>query len=179
MFGKIPYFLSCNACLTASTPLHCLQVFCKDHNQSFSWSLPRDVFSNFTRLLWAHLLYTRTETKYIFLYRLEETSFELAGDAFFSNIHRLWADFNGWKPVLIDKEEDSQDSPPASTPISQGPKKLPKLLRSRAFGMKIENVPVVAFKKLLEEWLLHKLCRWLHEKLLTEVVQFTINFFNN
>ena len=46
-------------------------------------------------------------------------------------------------PFLVDEEEDKENSPPptTTTPISERPTQLPALLRRRAFGARIKNVP--------------------------------------
>ena len=44
--------------------------------------------------------------------------------------------------IVLDKEEDKENSPPAaSTPESVRPTEPPRLQRSRTFGTRIENVP--------------------------------------
>ena len=43
---------------------------------------------------------------------------------------------------VLDEEEDKENSAPTTpTPVSERPTKPPRLLRSRAFGARIENVP--------------------------------------
>ena len=44
-------------------------------------------------------------------------------------------------PFLLDEEEDKEHAAPPSTPVSERPTEPPRLLRSRAFGARIENVP--------------------------------------
>ena len=45
-------------------------------------------------------------------------------------------------PILLDEEEDKDNSPPiTTTPVSQRPRRPPGLLRSCPFGTRIENVP--------------------------------------
>ena len=43
-------------------------------------------------------------------------------------------------PIVLDKKEDKENAPP-TTPVSERPTEPPRLLRSRAFGARIENVP--------------------------------------
>ena len=45
------------------------------------------------------------------------------------------------KPIVLDKEEDKENSPPPSTPESVRPMELPRLQKSRAFGTRGRNVP--------------------------------------
>ena len=44
------------------------------------------------------------------------------------------------KPILLDGEEDKENSPP-TTPVSERPTRPTALQRSRPFGTRIENVP--------------------------------------
>ena len=45
-------------------------------------------------------------------------------------------------PIVLDEEEDKENSPPPpSKPESVRPAEPPRLLKSRAFGAKVENVP--------------------------------------
>ena len=43
--------------------------------------------------------------------------------------------------IVMDEEEDKENSPSPSTPESFRPTELPRLQRSRAFGARIENLP--------------------------------------
>ena len=43
-------------------------------------------------------------------------------------------------PIVLDEEEDKENAPP-TTPVSARPTEPPRLLRSRPFGARIENVP--------------------------------------
>ena len=43
--------------------------------------------------------------------------------------------------IVLDEEEDKENSAPTTTPVSERPPEPPRLLRSRAFGARIENVP--------------------------------------
>ena len=49
-------------------------------------------------------------------------------------------------PIVLDEEEDKENVP--STPESVRPNEPPRLLRSRAFGAGIENVPDHVFRNL-------------------------------
>ena len=42
-------------------------------------------------------------------------------------------------PILLDEEEDKENSPP-TTPVSERPTRPPAVLRSRPFGTRIESV---------------------------------------
>ena len=45
-------------------------------------------------------------------------------------------------PIIVDDEEDKENSAPtATTPESERPTEPPRLLRSRPFGTRLENVP--------------------------------------
>ena len=43
--------------------------------------------------------------------------------------------------ILLDEEENNENAPPPSTPVSVRPMEPARLQRSRAFGARIENVP--------------------------------------
>ena len=43
-------------------------------------------------------------------------------------------------PIVLDEEQDKENAPP-TTPVSERPTEPPRLLRSRAFGARKENVP--------------------------------------
>ena len=51
----------------------------------------------------------------------------------------LMGDGSVESPIVLDEEEDKENVP--STPESGRPTEPPRLLRSRAFGARIENVP--------------------------------------
>ena len=52
-------------------------------------------------------------------------------------------------PTLVDDEEDKENSPPATTtPESESPTELPRLLRSRPFGTRLKNVPESVYRTL-------------------------------
>ena len=54
--------------------------------------------------------------------------------------------------ILIDGEEDKENSPPPPTiPVSGGPTQPPALLRSRPFGTRIENVPYCLYRNLFQK----------------------------
>ena len=46
-------------------------------------------------------------------------------------------------PIIVDDEEDKENSAPTTTttPESERPTETPRLLRSRPFGTRLENVP--------------------------------------
>ena len=44
-------------------------------------------------------------------------------------------------PIVLDEEEDKENAPPSTTPVSDRPMEPPRLQRSRAFREGIENVP--------------------------------------
>ena len=49
-------------------------------------------------------------------------------------------------PIVLDEEEDKENSPPPSTPESERPTEPPRLLRSRPFGTGVENVPESVYR---------------------------------
>ena len=49
-------------------------------------------------------------------------------------------------PIVLDEEGDKENAPPPTTPGSVRPTETPRLQRSRAFGARIENVPVYDFR---------------------------------
>ena len=51
-------------------------------------------------------------------------------------------------PILLDGEEDKENSPPTTTPVSERPTRPPALLRSRLSGTRIENVPDFVYRTL-------------------------------
>ena len=51
--------------------------------------------------------------------------------------------------ILIDKEEDKENSPP-TTPVSEKPTRPLALLRSRRFGTRIENAPYYVYRNLFQ-----------------------------
>ena len=50
-------------------------------------------------------------------------------------------------PIVLDEEEDKEIAPP-TTPVSERPTEPPRLLRSRVFGARMENVPDYLFRNL-------------------------------
>ena len=54
-------------------------------------------------------------------------------------------------PILLDEEEDKENSPPPTrTTVSEKPTWPPALPRSRPFGTRIENVPDCVFRSLFQ-----------------------------
>ena len=52
-------------------------------------------------------------------------------------------------PIIVDGEEDEENSAPTtSTPESERPTEPPRLLRSRPFGTRLENVPETIYRTL-------------------------------
>ena len=51
-------------------------------------------------------------------------------------------------PIVLDEEEDKENAP--TTPVSERSTEPPRLLRSRAFGARIENVPDYVYKNLFQ-----------------------------
>ena len=52
-------------------------------------------------------------------------------------------------PIVLDEEENKENAPP-TTPVSERPTEPPRLLRSRAFGARIENVPDYVYRNLFQ-----------------------------
>ena len=53
--------------------------------------------------------------------------------------------------IVLDEEEDKENSPPApSTPESVRPTKHPRLQSGRPFGTRIENIPDYVYKSLFQ-----------------------------
>ena len=52
----------------------------------------------------------------------------------------LMGDGSVENPIVLDEEQDKENAPP-TTPVSERPTEPPRLLRIRAFGARIENVP--------------------------------------
>ena len=61
----------------------------------------------------------------------------------------LMGDGSVENPIVLDEEEDKENSAP-TTPESVRPTEPPRLLRSRAFGARIENVPDYVYRNLFE-----------------------------
>ena len=51
-------------------------------------------------------------------------------------------------PIVLDEEEDKENTPPPSTTESVRPTEPTRLQRSRAFGARMENVPDNVFRNL-------------------------------
>ena len=59
----------------------------------------------------------------------------------------LMSDGSVENPILLNEEQDKENVP---TPVSERPTEPPRLLRSRAFGARIENVPDYVYRNLFE-----------------------------
>ena len=53
-------------------------------------------------------------------------------------------------PIALDEEQDKENAPPPTTPESVRPTELPRLLKSRPFGTRIENVPDYVYRNLFQ-----------------------------
>ena len=54
-------------------------------------------------------------------------------------------------PILLDEEEDQENSPrTTTTPVSERSTRPPALLRSRRFGTRIKNVPDYVYRNLFQ-----------------------------
>ena len=54
-------------------------------------------------------------------------------------------------PILLDEEEDKENSPPpTATPVSEKPTRHTALLRSCPFGTRIENVPDYIYRNFVQ-----------------------------
>ena len=62
----------------------------------------------------------------------------------------LMGDGSVQNPIVLDEEEDKENAPPPTTPESVRPNEPPRLLRSRAFGARIENVPDYVYRNLFQ-----------------------------
>ena len=63
----------------------------------------------------------------------------------------LMGDGSGENPIVLDEEEDKENSAPTTTtPVSERPTEPPRLLRSRPFGTRIENVPDYVYRNLFK-----------------------------
>ena len=51
--------------------------------------------------------------------------------------------------IVLEEEEDKENAPP-TTPVSDRPTEPPRLLRSRAFGAGIENIPDYVYRNLFQ-----------------------------
>ena len=61
----------------------------------------------------------------------------------------LMGDGSVENPIVLDEEEDKENASP-TTPVSERPTEPPRLLRSRAFGARIENVPDYVYRNLFQ-----------------------------
>ena len=52
-------------------------------------------------------------------------------------------------PIVLDEEQDNENAPP-TTPVFERPTEPPRLLRSRAFGARKENVPDYVYRNLFQ-----------------------------
>ena len=52
---------------------------------------------------------------------------------------------------MLDEEEDKQNAPPLSTPVSVRHTEHPRVQKSRAFGARRENVPDYVFRNLFQQ----------------------------
>ena len=64
----------------------------------------------------------------------------------------LMGDGSVENPIVLDEEEDKENSAPTTTttPVSERPTEPPRLLRSRAFSARIENVPDYVYRNLFQ-----------------------------
>ena len=60
----------------------------------------------------------------------------------------LMGDGSVENPIVLDEEEDKENTPPPTTPESVRPTEPPRLQRSRTFGARMENVPDYVFRNL-------------------------------
>ena len=61
----------------------------------------------------------------------------------------LMVDGSVENPIVLDEEQDKENARP-TTPVSERPTEPPRLLRSRAFGARIENVPDYVYRNLFQ-----------------------------
>ena len=62
----------------------------------------------------------------------------------------LMGDGSVENPIVLDDEEDKENAPPPTTPESVRLNEPPRLLRIRAFGARIENVPDYVYTNLFQ-----------------------------
>ena len=62
----------------------------------------------------------------------------------------LMGDGSVENPIVLDEKEDKQNAPPPTTPESVRLNEPPRLLRSRAFGARMENVPDYVYRNLFQ-----------------------------
>ena len=53
-------------------------------------------------------------------------------------------------PIVLDKEQDKENSRPPTTPDSVRPPEPARLQRSRSFGARTENVPDYVYRNLFQ-----------------------------
>ena len=53
-------------------------------------------------------------------------------------------------PIVLDEEEDKENTPPPTTPVSVRPTEPPRLQKSRPFGTRIENVLDYVYRNLFQ-----------------------------
>ena len=53
-------------------------------------------------------------------------------------------------PIVLDEDEDKENAPPPTTSVSLRPTEPPRLLRSRAFGARLENVNDYVYRNLFQ-----------------------------
>ena len=61
----------------------------------------------------------------------------------------LMGDGSVENPIVLDVEEEDKENAP-TTPVSERPTEPPRLMRSRPFGARIENVPDYVYRNLFE-----------------------------
>ena len=61
----------------------------------------------------------------------------------------LMGDGSVENPIVLDEERDKENAPP-TTPVSERPTEPPRLLRSRAFGARLESVPEYVYRNLFQ-----------------------------
>ena len=62
----------------------------------------------------------------------------------------LMGDGSVGNPIVLEEEEEDKENAAPTTPVSERPTEPPRLLRSRAFGARIENVPDYVYRNLFE-----------------------------
>ena len=62
----------------------------------------------------------------------------------------LMGDGSVENPIVLDEEQDKENAPPPTTPVSERPTEPPRLLRSRAFGARTENVSDYVYRNLFQ-----------------------------
>ena len=62
----------------------------------------------------------------------------------------LMSDGSVGNPIVLEEEEEDKENTAPTTPVSERPTEPPRLLRSRAFGTRIEKVPDYVYRNLFE-----------------------------